>query len=126
MAIIGLACLPLLLRLSRGVRNTILLAGAVYLTGAIGVELLGEGFKYLYNGGESSKLYTLLFTTEELMEMLGVVILLHAIHMQFAINWASLRLPVAAASDPPANIRPRVTASSNTEDHAPVAGQLSH
>jgi len=97
--IVGLASLPLLLGLSRMVRNTMILSGIVYLSGAIGIELLGENIKFGLADGHGSKLYTLLFTLEEFLEMLGVVIFIHAIHLQYAINWTARCLSVPAADD---------------------------
>jgi hypothetical protein len=97
-AVVGLACIPLLLSLSRTVRTTLILAGVVYVSGAVGIEILSETVKNALNDGQGSKLYTLLFTSEEFFEMLGVVIFLHAVHLQFASIWParhhnSLRRP---------------------------------
>ena len=85
--IIGLCCLPLLFSVTRTVRNTMILAGVVYVGAAIGVEYVGEVIKAVYYTGEYSKVYTLFFSIEELLEMLGVVLFLHAISLQFASQW---------------------------------------
>lgn len=85
--VIGLLSVPLLRSLNRTTSFTIILAGAVFVTGAIGVECVGETIHRSINNREGSKVYTLLFTLEEFLEMLGVVIFLHAIHLRMACLW---------------------------------------
>lgn len=98
-ALIGLICLPLMLTISPTVRYTFMLAGIVFISGAIGVELAGETLKRILHGGEGSKLYTFFYTTEELLEMLGVVIFLHAVHMQLATHWRSPATALTGTTD---------------------------
>lgn len=102
-AVIGLICLPLMRKISPTARVTFVLAGVVFVTGAIGVELAGETVKRILHGGEGSKLYTFFYTTEELLEMLGVVIFLHAMHLQLASHWRGQAVSRAGLGDTPGN-----------------------
>lgn len=81
-AMMGAASFPLLRRLSHTVRRIILLAAAVYLTGAIGFEWIGETVKAHNQSSDSLWVYTLIFSMEEFLEMMGVVIFIHALHLQ--------------------------------------------
>ncbi len=63
--------------LPRYMKRLTLQALLVFLGGALAVELLGGYYKYLH--GEQNLGYALITTIEESMEMLGVVILIHAL-----------------------------------------------
>ena len=93
--LIGLTCIPLLYSLTKTIRNTMIFAGVVYLSGAVGVEVVGETVKWVINGGQTTKLYTLCYCIEELLEMLGIVIFLHAIHLQLVSRLQVLPVPDA-------------------------------
>jgi hypothetical protein len=58
-------------------RNLFILAGTVYVGGAIGLELIGGYIADTY--GRESFLFVLETTIEEFLEMLGVVIFIHAL-----------------------------------------------
>ena len=76
-AIVGIGFLPFLLRLPSRTRNLFALSGIVYVGGAIGVEMLSASQADL--NGEDNLAYALIVTLEELCEMVGVVLFLHAL-----------------------------------------------
>jgi hypothetical protein len=63
------------------VRNRIFLSGAIFVTGAIGFEILGSGIDERL--GETAILtnlsYQIFMTTEESLEMLGIVMFIHTL-----------------------------------------------
>ena len=76
-AALGLAYLRFLAALWHPVGRLFVLAGAVYVGGALGVEMLSG---WIYDGvGEVTVGYVLASTAEELMEMLGVALFLYAV-----------------------------------------------
>tara|TARA_R110002095_G_scaffold127358_1_gene110417 strand:- start:2179 stop:2844 length:666 start_codon:yes stop_codon:yes gene_type:complete len=74
--VIGLIMLRFLIALPARTRNLFLTAGIVFVGGAIGVEMISA--LHAYSHGEKNLLYSLIITFEEAMEMLGVIILIHA------------------------------------------------
>ena len=76
-AITVLIYLPFLLKLERGLALRFVLAGAVYVGGAVGVEMVSGAQHDLY--GQETWRYAALVTLEELCEMLGAVIFIHAL-----------------------------------------------
>ncbi len=75
--VIGLAFLPFLLDLPRRTAVRFGAAGAVYLTGAIGIEIVGNSLvgKRL----EDTLQYNLTTLAEESLEMIGVILFLHSL-----------------------------------------------
>ena len=73
LVMIGLAVyLPFLVRLPRKTCCSMLIAGALFLGGAMGVELVGGRYASLY--GIETLAYQFIILTEEVMEMLGVTL----------------------------------------------------
>lgn len=68
--------LRFLISLPTRTRNLFVIAGAVFVGGAIGVEMISAF--HAFSHGEKNLLYSLIITFEEAMEMLGVVIFIHA------------------------------------------------
>jgi hypothetical protein len=83
-AIVGLTYLPFLFRLPRPTGWRFLLAGAVYVGGAIGLEMITGVVADAY--GEQTFAYVLVTTLEEFMEMLGVVIFIGALLEYLAVE----------------------------------------
>ncbi|MDA7726819.1 hypothetical protein N8881_08540 [Pseudomonadales bacterium] len=73
--ILFLYLLPFLRATHQKIRNVFIAAGVVYVTGAVGLEVAGgfiaNNFQYVF--------YELIFPFEELFEMVGVIIFLHAL-----------------------------------------------
>lgn len=58
-------------------RRGLFLAAALYLTGAIGMEIVGSGWAYTH--GLTNLTYELMTTVEELLEMTGVIVFIHTL-----------------------------------------------
>ena len=76
-SIVGLAYTRFLVALPTLTRGLFLLAGIVYVGGAIGMELVGANYRYLY--GRHNWTYAVIVGIEECLEMIGVVIFIHAL-----------------------------------------------
>lgn len=75
-AIVGLAFVPFLQRLPAPTRVLFLAAGAIYIGGAIGAEMLGASARtYLGPGSIAASMNVL----EEVGELFGVLLLIHAV-----------------------------------------------
>jgi hypothetical protein len=79
--IVGLSYLRFLFRLPRDIRGLIVIAGSLYVGGALGVESIGARLDELY--GFKNLKYSLVVGIEELCEMAGILIFLYAL-MQYA------------------------------------------
>jgi hypothetical protein len=71
--ILGLVYLKFFLQMPRSIFYRFMLAAAIFLTGAIGFELLGAQEAEMY--GTSSPLYSIYYTIEESLEMFGLIYL---------------------------------------------------
>ena len=80
LCVLVLSCIfvPFLRSLDRPLRSLFLLSGSVYLSGAVGFEVLGAIVSYT-NGGMQSLEYLAVATTEELLELLGLSIFIYAL-----------------------------------------------
>jgi hypothetical protein len=65
-------------------RGQFLLAGALYVAGAVGMEVVG-GKVYFANGDEASALYAVCFHLEETLELLGVSLFIAALVEHLAV-----------------------------------------
>ncbi len=74
--VVGAMMSRFLFSLPSRTRNLYLIAGAVFVGGAIGVEMVSAF--HAFSHGEKNLLYALIITFEEAMEMLGVIIFIHA------------------------------------------------
>jgi hypothetical protein len=89
--------LPFLARLPARTRNLFFLAGFVYVSGAIGFEMVGGRQAALY--GDDNLTYKLLAHVEESLEMAGLVVLLYAL-LDYAarhVGPVSVRVTAGAA-----------------------------
>jgi hypothetical protein len=75
--VVGLICLPFLRRLPVQVARLMVLAGATYVFGAVGVETIG-GWLF-YHGNFGTTIYHVAATIEETFEMSGMVIFGYAV-----------------------------------------------
>ncbi|WP_108213437.1 hypothetical protein [Pontibacter mucosus] len=97
---LGLYYLPFLFSLSARMRNGLMLAGVVYVSGALGVELFGGYYSDAF--GEENFAYGLITTAEESLELAGVLMLLTILYKHLEQQLASLRLilrPAVSAVD---------------------------
>ena len=58
-------------------RRLFVLAGAIYVTGALGFEMLGG--RYVTSPGATEVVYSVIYTMEELFEMTGIALFIYAI-----------------------------------------------
>ncbi|MEM8954801.1 MAG: peptidase M48 Ste24p [Verrucomicrobiota bacterium] len=74
---LGFAFLKFVWRLPRGVRIQFIVAGVLFLTGAVGIEVVSawEADRH----GTTTPLYTILYTIEEFLEMIAIVIFANAL-----------------------------------------------
>ena len=86
---LGLYYLPFLFSLSARMRNGLMLAGAVYVSGALGVELFGGYYSDAY--GEENFTYGLITTVEESLELAGVLMLMTVLYKHLVQQLASMR-----------------------------------
>lgn len=86
-------------RLDQASRLRMMAAGAIYIGGAVGLEMLG-GWRWLAVGGAlSDPLYILLFTGEETLEIAGMSLMLYAVlkRSEAMFGAPALRAPASAA-----------------------------
>jgi hypothetical protein len=76
--IFGLFFFKFIKSLPRRTAILFIFAGAVFVTGAMGMEFIGA-YLWATAGGQDSLLYNFFATLEELLEMLGIVLFIYAI-----------------------------------------------
>lgn len=83
-----------LFNLPFAIRVLFVLSGVAFVSGAVGLELLGSNYHYIGNAGDPG--YALLYTMEELLEMLGVAIFVYGLlfYFQTELSGYSLRLSI--------------------------------
>lgn len=74
---LGIRFLQFLIQLPAQTRRSFILAGAIYIGGALGMELIGGRYASLY--GQNNFTYAILTTFEELLEMLGIAVFIHSL-----------------------------------------------
>ena len=97
-ALAGLYFLQFVRRLPPATRRACLLAAALYLGGALGVELLEGRHRELHGGGP---MYNVYVTVEESLEYAGLVVLIHALLRYLAAFHGELRVAFADAGAAP-------------------------
>ena len=93
---IGIAYFKFLFALSPRARRWFIAAGAVYLSGALGMELVG-GAEFEAHGSDMNLTYALMTTLEEFLEMSGIVIFAYALSSYIDIELRSLRFGIETA-----------------------------
>jgi hypothetical protein len=94
--IFALAYLSFLARLPGKTARLILLAGALYVGGAIGVEALSGAQSFLH--GEHNVGYHAIITLEELLEMTGLVVFIYALLDYIGHQFTTLQFRVSVRS----------------------------
>ncbi len=88
--------LRFLFQLPARIRHLILIAGAVYLTGAVGFEMVG-GYYFARHGDQVDLIYSLLTTCEESLEMIGMLIFAYALMTYIASEFPGTALRIASS-----------------------------
>ena len=100
--LLGLLYLPFLRHLPRRIAVWFVVAGAVYVAGAIGMEV-ASGLVLTTHDGQSLA-YELTAATEEVLEMVGVLLFIRVLLIHLADEIDELRITIA-----PAGVRSEVT-----------------
>lgn len=95
-AIAGLIYLRFVLNLPKPTRALFVTAGAIFLTGAVGIEMLSA--REVDQHSVYTITYCLLYTVEELFEMLGIVLFIYALLSYIAQESGRLSIIVESAS----------------------------
>ncbi|MGB3585591.1 MAG: hypothetical protein WBA23_03570, partial [Tunicatimonas sp.] len=74
---LGIYFLKFLIKLPPETRKQFIIAGSVFVGGALGVELLGGSYAFYYT--QDSFSYTMIATLEEFMEMTGIILFIRAL-----------------------------------------------
>ena len=82
--------------LQKTTRNLFMLAGTLYVGGAIGIEMLGAYYTEIY--GKESFIYSLVSTLEEFLEMFGIIIFIYALlaYIRRYLNMVNLQINFVA------------------------------
>lgn len=121
-AALGVYFLPFLLRLPRQTMFALMAAAAVYLGGAVGVELI-EGW-WREGHGYRSLGFHLLVTLEESMEMAGTIALIHGLLRHVARRFGDVQIHFEGATAEAPTYAPPVVAP--TSAHASVQAASPH
>ncbi|HEX6811233.1 MAG TPA: hypothetical protein VF384_06400 [Planctomycetota bacterium] len=120
----GIAFSRFLLRLPRHTAKRFVVAGAIFVMGAVGMEMVGGAV--IEQDGAKSWSYWSAQTAEEMLEMLGVLLFLYALvaHIDETMGGLTLRLGNAAPSrteapvELPGAVQPREAAKRRVPDAA--------
>ncbi len=77
-----------LLRLPSATRLGFVIAGCLFVGGAVGIEMISA--KEADTNGTSTPLYSLLYTIEEVLEMSGVIMLIHVLLAHLKRQWGQV------------------------------------
>lgn len=86
---LALFFLQFLLHLPTKTRFTFLLAAALYIGGCIGFELIGGSYDELH--GNDNLTYNMISTTEESLEMAGLIVFIYALLVYVADIYTEVR-----------------------------------
>lgn len=95
--VLGLFFLKFLIRLPVKTRIHFVVAGAVYIGGCIGVELIGGRYDELH--GKENLTYSLIATFEESLEMTGIIIFIWALLVYIADTIKDVQFHVEGPKD---------------------------
>ena len=98
-AVLGFVFLKFVLALPKHTRMQFVAAGTIFLTGAVGIEMFGAREADLY--GTDTITYCVLYTFEEMFEMLGIVLFIYALLTHLVELTGGLRLVLELPSMTP-------------------------
>lgn len=90
--LIAIAFVRFIVALPKKTSRLFVLSGVVYMSGALGFEMLG-GFA-ASSFGEESAIYALAATTEELLEMIGIALFIYALLSYISTYMPSLQVTI--------------------------------
>lgn len=90
--LVGLAYLRFVFHLPAQIRRLVVIAGGVYVGGALGMELVGGWLAE--RSGQETLAYVLAATVEEALEMAGIVVFIHALLRYIGAELGEVRVAV--------------------------------
>lgn len=87
--VLTLFLLRFLLRLPAKTRFTFIVAGTLFIGGALGLELVGGRYAELH--GQENMTYSMIVTVEESLEMAGVIVFIYALVKYIADHYEEVR-----------------------------------
>ena len=94
--VLGIAYLGFLRALPAWTRNRVLLGAALFISGGFGLELVGGSYREAL-GAHKTTGYQLLTTAEETLEMLGLVVFIHALISYVGREFGEVRVSIDRA-----------------------------
>ncbi len=88
--VIGISLIKFLLKLDRTIAKGFIISGAMFISGALGLEILGG--KEAFDSGQNSLLFIGLSTIEEILEMSGVLLFIYYLLKSLSSISESLKL----------------------------------
>lgn len=104
LALLSVIYLPFIFALPARTRWGLIAAAVLYVSGTIGMEMFG-GVIASDAGGTRTTAYAISITIEEMLELIGLVVLLHTLMMHAFVRLAA---PAAAGSDHPHHRSPEL------------------
>ncbi len=95
--VLGLAYAKFVWELPKDTRARFVTAGVIFLTGALGIEMLGAREADLH--GYTTVTYSLLYSLEEMLEMLGIILFIYALLSHLAQETGRLSVVLELARD---------------------------
>ena len=88
--IIGIAYFKFLMRLPKRILKFFIIAGVLFISGAVGMEAIGGMYSEQY--GEETLAYYLMYTVEETLEMSGALVFLYALMLYISSHFENFKL----------------------------------
>ena len=74
------------------IRNKFIIAGVIFVTGAIGLEAIGG--KIFTSYGAGTLFYALLTNVEEILEMVGILLFIYVLLQYYQLHFSSFIISV--------------------------------
>lgn len=92
-AVLALLYVPFLVRIPRRTAFLFIVAGAIFVSGAIGLEMVGGKYSSVFGFGNAT--YSLITTLEELLEKIGIAVFIFALVEYILQRFGPIRISVA-------------------------------
>jgi hypothetical protein len=90
MLVVGIAYFKFMMRLPKRILQLFILAGVVFVSGAVGMEMIG-GMHSEVNG-EDNVTYAMMYSFEEFLEMSGAVVFMYALISYIQMKFKTLQI----------------------------------
>jgi hypothetical protein len=97
--VLGLVFLKFVWELPKNTRVRFIVAGVIFLTGVLGIEMLGAREADLH--GTETVAYCILYSLEEMLEMLGIILFIYALLSHLAQEMGRLTIVLQLAHGSP-------------------------